>query len=375
MVTFAELTTLRVGGPAGHLERVSGAAELAEAVRTVDRAEEPLLVLGGGSNLVVADEGFAGTTLQDTANLIEVVDSSSCGGTSVKVSAGTNWDEFVSHAIANEWMGVEALSGIPGTVGAAPIQNIGAYGQEVAETIAAVQALDRLTDRVVRLPLIELHFGYRDSIIKRSLRNPEVGGGRTWGPTGRWVVLEVEFQFRHASLSAPVRYRELADKLGIEIGKRAPASEVREAVLELRTGKGMVLSETDHDTWSAGSFFTNPVLREESREAQNLPADAPRFPIEQHYLRSAISVLGPEVPGQVKTSAAWLIDHAGFSKGYRLSPDAPASLSTKHVLALTNRGEATTSDILELGRTVRDGVNEQYGITLVPEPVLVNCAL
>ena len=379
---LADLTTLRVGGPVGHLERTSGPLELADAVRTADREQVPVLVLGGGSNVLAADAGFPGVVALDHSSRIETVDSSDCGGTTVRVSAGTTWDDLVQESISNEWTGIEALSGIPGTVGAAPIQNIGAYGQEVAERVSAVRALDRQTGQVVFLPRADLHLGYRDSIMKRSLSDPAAGGGAIWGPTGRWVVLEVEFQFPAASLSSPVRYRELARTLGVEIGGRAPASDVRAAVLDLRRGKGMLLDAAggqsaevrpDHDTWSAGSFFTNPILTEQQAEA--LPENAPRFPVEDRSLAAAISGRAPTVPGRIKTSAAWLINNAGFEKGFRVRPDAPASLSTKHVLALTNRGEAKAADILELAATVRAGVTEHFGVTLVPEPVFVGCEL
>ena len=264
-------------------------------------------------------------------------------------------------------MGVEALSGIPGTTGATPVQNVGAYGQEVAETISSVRVWDRFERRPRLFALGELQLTYRDSLLKRSLRDPAVGGGRVWGPTGRWVVLEVAFQFRLASLSAPIRYAELARTLGVQPGDRVPSREVRAAVLELRRGKGMVLDAADHDTWSAGSFFTNPVVTAE--QAATLPPDAPRFPVADH---SAIHQIGGEpvaVEGLVKTSAAWLIAHAGFGKGHGLP--GPAALSTKHVLALTNRGGATAADLRALADEVRGGVLAAFGIDLVPEPVIL----
>lgn len=375
MATLAESTTIRIGGQIQKLVEVEGPKELADAVREADVRGEPLLVLGEGSNLVAADSQFNGVVVRDRSGSMSLEDFSGCGGNSVRVAAGVNWDDFVQFCISEDWMGVEALSGIPGTVGAAPIQNIGAYGQEVAETLASVSAYDRLTGRVEHLPLFDLHLGYRDSVLKRSLRDERAGGGRTWGPTGRWVVLEVEFQFRNASLSSPIRYAELANKLGVELGERVPSRLVREAVLELRRSKGMILDSADHDTWSAGSFFTNPILKEEGEINRNLPDAAPRFGVEKRSLVSSIRGDAPDVPGLVKTSAAWLISQAGFSKGYKLSPDAKASLSTKHVLALTNRGGATAEDVLDLARTVRDGVEDKFGITLVPEPVLVGCSL
>lgn len=370
--TLAELTTLKVGGKPHAYTSVDHESEIVEAVREVDSAGEPLLVLGGGSNVVVADQGFPGTVLRDARSDIRVVDDSACGGTTLRVSAGTTWDELVAYTIAQHLVGLEALSGIPGSSGAAPVQNIGAYGREVAENLATVRAYDRLSGEIRTIPRAALKLGYRDSLLKQSFSEPDVGGGRTWGPTGRWIVLEIELQLQEGELSAPVRYRELANRLEIEVGERADIRDVRRAVLELRRSKGMVLSLDDHDTWSAGSFFTNPILTEK-QAGELLPEGAPRFAVED---RSMVAVANPnsaapKVPGVVKTSAAWLINHAGFEKGWRVAPGAPASLSTKHVLALTNRGGANTSDIVELARAVHDGVLERFGIELVPEPVLV----
>jgi UDP-N-acetylmuramate dehydrogenase len=243
--------------------------------------------------------------------------------------------------VEREWSGIEALAGIPGLVGATPIQNVGAYGAEVAQVIASVETIDRSTGRRARFAAADCGFGYRHSRFKAE--------------PGRYLVLAVTFQLPPGSLSAPIRYAELARALGVELGERVPASAVREAVLGLRAGKGMVLDADDHDTWSAGSFFTNPILTAE--DAERLPADAPRFPADD---------------GMIKTGAAWLIDHAGFGKGYGTPP---ATLSTKHVLALTNRGGASAADLIALAREVRAGVRATYGIELVPEPVLVGCSL
>ncbi|WP_020575497.1 UDP-N-acetylmuramate dehydrogenase [Actinopolymorpha alba] len=340
-VPFSELTTLRLGGPAKRLVEVSDVDSLVEAVRACDAAGEPLLVLGGGSNLVVADEGFPGTVVRVLARGVRVESASTCGGVTVRVAAGEDWDEFVQCAVAEGWVGVEALSGIPGRAGGAPIQNVGAYGQEVAQTIAQVRVWDRGESAIRTLPLADCDFGYRMSRFKRA--------------PGRYVVLEVVFQFRLGELGAPVRYAELARTLGVEQGERAPLPDVRAAVLGLRRGKGMVLDAGDHDTWSAGSFFTNPVVSAEV--AEKLPVEAPRWPGED---------------GQVKTSAAWLIERAGFGKGYG---DGPAQLSSKHTLALTNRGAAATADLLALAREIRAGVRAAFGIELVNEPVLVGCEL
>jgi UDP-N-acetylmuramate dehydrogenase len=326
---LADLTTLHVGGPARRLLRPATEAELIEAVADCDRRGEPVLVLGGGSNVVVSDAGFEGTVVH-TGGLRGIVteDVMACSGAFFGVAAGEPWD------------GVEALSGIPGSTGATPIQNVGAYGQEVSATIARVRTWDRELGRVHTLSAVDCRFGYRSSVFKR---HPE-----------RWVVLGVSFQLRLGPLSEPVRYAELAARLGIAVGERAPLAEVREAVLALRRGKGMVLDADDHDTWSAGSFFTNPMLT--AAQAALLPADAPRHPAGE----------------SVKTSAAWLIEHAGFGKGYG---DGPARLSSRHTLAITNRGGAAAADVLALAREVRDGVERRFGVRLVPEPVLIGCRL
>lgn len=378
--TFAKLTTMGVGGAPRDIIDVHSEDDFIDALKTVDAEANgdpsKLLVLGGGSNLLVADDGFDGTVIRDRRQVIDVNDASMCGGVSVSVTAGHEWDSFVEHAVANDWMGVEALSGIPGTVGAAPVQNIGAYGQEVAETISTLTVWDRLEQRRRMFAVGEMSFSYRYSRIKASLSDPEVAGlpdGRTWGPTGRWVVLSVQFQMRPHSLSRPIAYGQLANALGVELGQRAPQKDVRQAVLELRRSKGMVRDMRDRDTYSAGSFFTNPIISTD--DAARLPDDAPRYPVTDHTKINNIGGEAPVVDGVVKTSAAWLIDHAGFSKGFKVREGAPASLSTKHVLALTNRGGATANDIVELARTVRDGVRDTFGITLVPEPVFVGVSL
>ena len=370
---LAELTTLRVGGPVGDYVETTSEAGLIDAVRQADADSVPLLVIGGGSNILAADAGFEGVVVRDARAEVDLVTDDPCGGVQVTATAGTTWDDLVRRAVASHWGGFAALSGIPGTVGAAPVQNIGAYGAEVAELLASVRAWDRAAGRTVHIPLSELRLTYRDSALKRSLTDPDVGAGRTWGPTGRWVVLSVTFHVHRASLSAPIAYSQLAGALDVEMGARVDAREVREAVLALRRSKGMVLDAADHDTWSAGSFFTNPILT--SPEAAALPEDAPRFPVADRARAVAGTRGAPVVDGLVKTSAAWLIDHAGFSKGFAVhgsdGASAPASLSTRHVLALTNRGGATAADIVALRETIVEGVRERYGITRVPEPVAV----
>jgi UDP-N-acetylmuramate dehydrogenase len=337
---LANHTTLRVGGPAREMITIDTEAELVETVRTLDARGEPLLILGGGSNLLIGDAGFDGTVIKiATRGIAE--DTAACSGAVVTVSAGEPWDPLVGYAIEREWSGLEAMSGIPGLVGATPIQNVGAYGAEVSELISTVRTLDRSTGQIKTLFPIECGFGYRTSRFKSD--------------PGRFLVLSVTFQLRLGSMSQPIRYLELARALGIEVGQRAPASEVRQAVLALRTTKGMVLVEDDHDTWSAGSFFTNPLIS--FAKARTLPPEAPRF---------------NQSDGVIKTSAAWFIERAGFGKGFG---DGVAQLSSKHTLALTNRGGATAADLLSLAREIRAGVQAKFGIELVPEPVLVGCEL
>lgn len=345
---LSEHTTFRLGGPARKLVIASTEAELVAAVKAADQAGEPLLVLSGGSNLLIGDEGFEGTVVKVVTKGVSA-DVSGCGGAVVTVAAGEVWDDFVRHAVEQEWFGIETLSGIPGLVGSTPVQNVGAYGSDVSQTVYRVRTLDRVTGEYRTFTNGECGFAYRDSIFKQT-RMPD------GGPTGRYVVLEVIFQLELGSLSAPIRYQELANRLGVEVGQRAPSHQVREAVLGLRRGKGMVSDPADHDTWSAGSFFTNPLL--DAEQASALPPEAPRF---------------PQPDGRIKSSAAWLIDHAGFPKGFQVSPRA--SLSTKHTLALTNRGEARTADVVELARTIRDGVSQRFHVVLLPEPVLVGCSL
>ncbi|HUV47844.1 MAG TPA: UDP-N-acetylmuramate dehydrogenase [Actinomycetes bacterium] len=337
-VPFSALTSLRVGGPAGQLVEAHTRAELIDAVS--DPRFEAGLVLGGGSNLVVADAGVevrvvavrtAGVTVTRDAD--DVV---------LDVAAGEPWEALVERCVAESWSGVEALSGIPGSVGATPIQNVGAYGQEVAEVVSQVEVFDRKTQNVLSMSGTECAFGYRSSVFKVE---PQ-----------RFVVISVSLRLRASPLGAPVQYAQLAGRLGVDVGTAASLSDVREAVLDLRRSKGMVLDDEDHDTWSAGSFFMNPVL-----EASYVPADAPRW---------------DQADGRVKTSAAWLIEHSGFPKGFGTDlGTGAAALSSKHTLAITNRGGATTADVLLLARTVRAGVHERFGVVLRAEPTLVGVAL
>jgi UDP-N-acetylmuramate dehydrogenase len=329
-------TTLRLGGPAREFAQADSRRDLFQAVAQVDARHEDALVIGGGSNLVVADAGFGGTVVRAATRGLTVRRLRDT--VEVEAEAGESWQDFVDLAVSEGWGGVEALAGIPGTVGAVPIQNVGAYGQEVAQTITAVSVFDRAAAVERTMPAAECGFGYRSSRFKSD--------------PGHFVVGAVTFRFQCSRRSAPVRYGELARRLGVHTGEQAPTDQVREAVLHLRTAKGMVLDDGDHDTWSAGSFFTNPFVAPSA-----LPRGAPSFELRED---------------KVKTSAAWLIDQAGFPRGYG---NEKVRVSSKHTLALTNRGAATTADLLALASTIRTGVRSRFGIELQPEPVLVGCEL
>ncbi len=340
-VPLAPLTTLRVGPVARRVITCTSTEQVIAALRQLDRerCERPL-VLAGGSNVVIADDLTDLTVVRLANDGIEV------DGNILRVQAGTVWDDVVVAAIAAGLGGLECLSGIPGSAGATPVQNVGAYGAEVADTITRVLLLDRRSGVVRWAPAAELLFGYRTSVLRHSQAA---------------VVLQVEFELDASGRSAPLRYRELTAALDAADGDRADPAAVRAVVLGLRARKGMVLDSADHDTWSVGSFFTNPVV-------------APHA-----YRRLAGRTDGPvphwTAPDGVKLAAGWLVERAGFGKGYPGTDGAPARLSTKHALALTNRGSATAADVLALARTVRDGVRDVFGITLKPEPVLVGCTL
>lgn len=348
-VSLAELTTLRLGGNARRLLEPADERELVGAIAEVDAAGEPLLLLAGGSNLVIADAGWAGTVVRVATRGVEVAD---LGGGRVRVAAaaGEPWDELVARCVVEGIAGFEPLSGIPGSVGATPIQNVGAYGGEIAESFVSLRAFDRENGRVVELGAEDCGFGYRTSAFKRSDRH---------------AVLGVAFELERSPLSRPVRYAQLADALGVKPGARAPLAAVREAVLGLRGGKGMVVDPDDPDSVSAGSFFTNPILGPEAHEA---------------FLARVAERLGadvappswPEPGGAAKLSAAWLIERAGFGRGYG---EGRAGISAKHTLALVNRGGATTGELVALAREIRDGVADAFGVTLRPEPTLVGVAL
>lgn len=361
---LSSLTTTAVGGPAGRYLEASNERAIIDAVSAADAAGEDLLIVAGGSNLVVDDAGYPGTVLRIASEGVAIDDpDATCGGAIVTVQAGHPWDDVVARTLDAGLGGLEALSGIPGSTGATPVQNVGAYGTDVSKTISRVRTWDRTTGRVRSFANADLGFGYRDSVLKRTTTNG----------SPRYVVLTVEFQLEPGGLGAPVAYAELAKALGCAVGDRVEATRIRTEVLRLRAGKGMVLDPGDRDTFSTGSFFTNPIVSAET--AASLPQDAPRFPVVGTGGTAAAD-------GQVKLSAAWLIDRAGFGKGFGL-PGTPgealaggrAALSTKHTLAIANRGEATASDILAVARAVRAGVVDAFGIELHNEPLLINCAL
>ena len=334
MTELSKYTSLRVGGPATKIVQVSTEAQIIAAIE--EAGDTPILIMGGGTNVLIADKGFNGTVIRISNNSVQA-EVDACSGATLTIGAGEDWDLFVQTTINSGFAGLETLSGIPGTVGAAPIQNIGAYGHEVAEFITRVRTYDRQEKALKTFTNSECEFSYRNSYFKAH--------------PGRYVVLEVQFQIRIGEESDPITYLELARKLGVQLGDKAPVVATREAVLELRASKGMLLSADDHDSWSAGSFFTNPIVSQQ--EADALPDAAPKWPL---------------LDGRVKISAAWLIENAGMHKGDEVGG---ARISTKHVLALTNAGDATASDIAELAKRARDHVKEKFGIILEAEVNLV----
>ena len=339
MEQLSSFTTLRVGGPARKIIHAHSEAELIEFVKAADSAKELILILGGGSNLLISDAGFAGTVIR-VESKGNALDYDACSGGMIEVSAGEDWDKFVEISIEKGFADLESLSGIPGTVGGAPIQNIGAYGHEVSETIARVKTYDRSKGEVKTFTNAECKFSYRNSTFKEQ---PD-----------RYVILTVTFQLRKGAQSLPITYAELAKQLSVNIGDQVEVTKVREAVLKLRASKGMLIN-LENEIYSAGSFFVNPILSKSA--ADQLPADAPRW---------------PQNDGKVKTSAAWLMEHSGVIKGEKL---AGAQISDKHVLALTNSGDATAEDIVELAKKARKKVYEKFGIKLEAEVQLVGVNL
>jgi UDP-N-acetylmuramate dehydrogenase len=346
---LADYTTLGLGGPAKSLVTADAEQDLIEAVRAAEAGGGPLLLIGGGSNLVISDEGFPGTVIHVNTRGIGYADAGN-GAIDVAVAAGEDWDGVVAAVAAEGLAGLESLSGIPGRAGATPIQNVGAYGREVAEVITRVRVYDREEDQILVLRNEECSFAYRTSLFKAAMP--------------RYVVLDVTFRLTRQALSLPVKYAELAAELGVTLGERAGIGEVRSAVLKIRARKGMVLNPGDPDTRSAGSFFTNPVISGSELAGVEAAAAA----------RAAGQVPRYEAgDGLVKVPAAWLIEHAGFAKGY--GAPAPARISSKHSLALINAGDATTADLLALAREIVSGVRAAYGVTLIPEPILIGVSL
>jgi len=338
MADLRDYTSLRVGGPAEKFVEVGTEAQIIAAIEAA--GDSPILIIGGGTNILVADSGFEGTVIRITSHSMQA-EIDACSGATLTIGAGENWDEFVSTSITRGFAGLETLSGIPGSVGAAPIQNIGAYGHEVSEFITRVRTYDRQAKALKTFTNSECEFSYRNSHFKAH--------------PGRYVILDVQFNLRIGEVSTAITYAELAKKLGIEVGEKAPVDVTRKAVLELRAAKGMLLNPSDRDSWSAGSFFTNPIVTKEI--AAQLPEGAPQW---------------PTADGMVKTSAAWLIEHSGVHKG---DSHGGARVSTKHVLALTNAGNATATDIAELAKSAQKSVFEKFGITLEAEVNLIGITL
>ncbi|MFC6354534.1 UDP-N-acetylmuramate dehydrogenase [Luethyella okanaganae] len=391
-IALAELTTMRVGGVPAHMVTATTQRDLIDAARAVWASGGEWLVIGGGSNTVASDDGFEGTVIRVATRGIEILPATVAepGVVRVRVQAGEPWDELVVYTVGRGWSGIEALSGIPGSTGAAPVQNIGAYGQELSTSLVAIDFLDYATGEVLRLDAAALGLDYRTSVLKQGLQG---------------IVLTVELALHDTAeeravlgqpLGRPVGYAQLAGALGVQLGDRVAITDVRDAVLVLRASKGMVLNPDDPDTCSAGSFFTNPIVRESF--ARTLPSDAPRWPLEPDepdvvmpigslvsgtpldafvalQAESAVSEhAGPVGERLVKLSAAWLIENAGIRRGFQL-PGSRAAVSGKHTLAITNTGGATAEEIAQLARFVQGRVQAEFGITLQPEPVLVGITL
>ncbi|MBO2990813.1 UDP-N-acetylmuramate dehydrogenase [Leucobacter tardus] len=362
---------MRVGGPADEVITAETSDDLVRHASRLWAEDEPWMLLGGGSNTVVSDDGFPGTVLLVRNTGIEVVESDAtpAGRVRLRVQAGHDWDQLVEACVERGWSGIEALSGVPGRAGAAPVQNIGAYGQELSDVLHSITFLDFASDEVRRIPAAELALGYRTSAIKEGLAG---------------VVLSIDLllwanEDRNNPMSGPVAYGQLADALGVTVGDRVSIRELRRTVLRLRASKGMVLDADDHDTWSSGSFFTNPIVTEHF--ARSLPLDAPKFPVPGAEPAPAVTSLEDLAAGaplripdaaperMIKLSAAWLIERSGISRGYRL-PGSGAAVSSKHTLAITNRGASSAADVAELARFIVQRVQQEFGVVLAPEPNL-----
>jgi UDP-N-acetylmuramate dehydrogenase len=400
---FSELTTLQVGGPIARLVTATTQRDLVDLVTEAQHEGARWMVVGGGSNLLVGDEGFDGTVIRVATAGIEVLPSpgdsaegplrrAQDGVVHLRVQAGVDWDELVAWTVEHGFAGLEALSGIPGSVGASPVQNIGAYGQELAASLLGIEFLAEGDEVPHRMSAADLELGYRTSVLKQGLRGVVVSVDFALHDTGAERAVLGE------SLGSPIAYKQLADALGVQLGDRVPVAAVREAVLALRASKGMVLDADDPDSVSAGSFFTNPIVTE--HVARSLPADAPRWYLEPEepdevtplatlasgspldgFLAHQASLEASEQPTDaapteplVKLSAAWLIERSGVRRGFAL-PGSRAAISTKHTLALTNRGGASAEELAQLARFVQSRVQAEFGIVLHPEPVLIGVEL
>ena len=337
--TFADHTTLRVGGSVARWIVARSEEACIEAIVECDDIGSPVIVVGGGSNIVCSDDPFDGTVVQIAPTGVSIEDRG--GHLRVIAAAGEDWDEFVVRTLEAGTGALAPLSGIPGLVGATPIQNVGAYGAEVSDFVTSVRVWDRRQREVLELSDEQCEFGYRTSALKM---NPD-----------RYVVLEVTFDLP-MDAAVVIDYSQLAEHLGVEVGETADGQHVRDAVLALRRAKGMVLDAGDHDTWSVGSFFVNPVLSVD--QARALPHECPTF----------------EAEAGVKVSAAWLIEHSGIERGFTL-PGSGARISSKHTLAICNANAATSEDIVSLAREVRDRVRDRFGVILQVEPRLIGCEL
>ena len=392
-IRFSELTTLQVGGPVERLVTATTQRDLVDLARETWATDAPWLALGGGSNLLVGDEGFAGTVIRVATRGIEVLPHAGAeASVHLRVQAGENWDDLVAWTVDHGYSGIEALSGIPGSVGAAPVQNIGAYGQELEATLVAIDFLDETADVPRRMLAGELELAYRTSVLKQGLRG---------------IVVSVELELHDTTaeravlgqaLGRPIAYGQLADALNVQLGDRVPIDLVRDSVLALRAAKGMVLDPDDVDSVSAGSFFTNPIVTE--HVARTLPARAPRWYLEPdepdrvtplgsvaaespldaflaHQLSLEASVIEADAATDeplVKLSAAWLIEQSGVHRGFA-RPGSRAAISSTHTLAHTTRGGASADEIVQLARFVQSRVQAEFGIVLRPEPVLVGVEL
>ncbi|MCR2811228.1 MULTISPECIES: UDP-N-acetylmuramate dehydrogenase [unclassified Microbacterium] len=372
-IPLAELTTLRTGGVPERMFAAHTSDELVAALRDAWASGEPLLVLGGGSNLFVGDEPLEGTVIRVLTTGIEMLPSPRAGFARLRVQAGHDWDALVAFAVGRGLGGIEAMSGIPGTVGAAPVQNIGAYGQEIVQTLVDVELIDELTGEIATVPAADLGLGFRTSVLKHHYG---------FVPERPAVILTVTLELEAVGSDArPVGGEQLRTALGLEPTASVSIAWVREQVLATRRRKGMVLEDADPDTHSAGSFFQNAIVS--ASFARTLPPECPRWPVTPDLDSALVIPLAayagyvPPTASQesdVKVSAAWLIEHSGLRKGFRL-PRSRAALSTKHALALTNRGGASAEEIAQLARFIQGRVQAEFGLVLQPEPVLVGVEL